>query len=94
MLNSRYASSTGLASSPAWTAESDQAFAYFGGAFDLSWLAWFYKEIAPDVRRRSNIPGPQTADEADRACLAKAAMAETLGLEVALCGTRRDGQAW
>jgi hypothetical protein len=35
-----------------------------------------------------------SADEADRACLAKAAMAEALGLEVALCGTRRDGQAW
>jgi hypothetical protein len=35
-----------------------------------------------------------SADEADRACLAKAAMAESLGLEVALCGTRRDGQAW
>jgi hypothetical protein len=35
-----------------------------------------------------------SADEADRACLAKAAMAEALGLEVALCGTRRNGQAW
>jgi hypothetical protein len=35
-----------------------------------------------------------SADEADQACLAKAAMAEALGLEVALCGTRRDGQAW
>jgi hypothetical protein len=35
-----------------------------------------------------------SADEADRACLAKAAMAKELGLEVALCGTRRDGQAW
>ena len=33
--------------------------------FDLSWLPWFYKEIAPDVRRRLGLPGPKTADEAD-----------------------------
>jgi hypothetical protein len=35
-----------------------------------------------------------SADDADRACLAKAAMAEALGLEVALCGTRKGGAAW
>jgi hypothetical protein len=34
------------------------------------------------------------AAEADAACLAKAAMAEALGMEVALCGTRRGGAAW
>jgi hypothetical protein len=32
--------------------------------------------------------------EADAACLAKAAMAEALGLEVALCGTRKGGERW
>jgi hypothetical protein len=35
-----------------------------------------------------------SAAEADRAMLAKAAMAEALGMEVAVCGTRRGGKAW
>lgn len=34
------------------------------------------------------------AEEADRALLTKAAMAKSLGLEVALCGTRKDGTKW
>jgi hypothetical protein len=34
------------------------------------------------------------ADFADRAMLAKAAMAEELGMKVSLCGTAKDGQAW
>jgi hypothetical protein len=34
------------------------------------------------------------AESADRALLAKAALAAELGLEVALCGTRRDGKSW
>jgi hypothetical protein len=34
------------------------------------------------------------ADEADRAMLAKAAMAEAMGMDVAICGTRRDGTRW
>src|SRR4051812_235761 len=33
-------------------------------------------------------------DEADRALLAKAAMADAMGMHVALCGTRKDGQKW
>jgi L-fucose isomerase-like protein len=32
--------------------------------------------------------------EADRALFAKAAMAEHLGLEVSLCGTRKNGRTW
>ena len=32
--------------------------------------------------------------EADRAMFAKAAMAEGMGMKVALCGTRKDGRAW
>ncbi|HYO24989.1 MAG TPA: fucose isomerase [Lacipirellulaceae bacterium] len=35
-----------------------------------------------------------SAGEADAACLAKAAMAEALGMEVALCGTRKDDAPW
>jgi hypothetical protein len=34
------------------------------------------------------------AEAADRALLAKASMAATLGLEVALCGTRKNGKPW
>ncbi len=55
------------AMAPAMAFSTGRAFAYFGGAFDLSWLPWFYKEIAPDVRRRSNVSGPRTSDEAERA---------------------------
>jgi hypothetical protein len=35
-----------------------------------------------------------SADEADKAMLAKAAMAQALGLEVAVCGTRKDAKKW
>ena len=35
-----------------------------------------------------------SAEEADRTMLAKAAMADALGMKVALCGTRRDGSPW
>ncbi|MGD9644110.1 MAG: fucose isomerase [Pirellulales bacterium] len=35
-----------------------------------------------------------SADEADRAMLAKAAMADELGLDVFVCGTRKSGKAW
>jgi hypothetical protein len=35
-----------------------------------------------------------SADEADVALLVKAAMAEALGIEVAVCGTRKEGKAW
>ena len=36
----------------------------------------------------------KSAEDADRAMLAKAAMAEAMGMEVALCGTKKNGQAW
>jgi hypothetical protein len=55
------------AMAPAMTFASGRSFCYFGGALDLSWLAWFYREIAPDVRRRLGLAGPKTADEADQA---------------------------
>jgi putative CocE/NonD family hydrolase len=54
------------AMAPSMSFSSGRAFCYFGGAFDLSWLPWFYKEIAPDVRRRLDLPGPTTALEAER----------------------------
>lgn len=33
-------------------------------------------------------------EEADKALLAKAAMADTLGIHVALCGTKKNGKGW
>lgn len=35
-----------------------------------------------------------SAAEADKSVLAKAAMAEALGMEVSICGTRKNGKAW
>lgn len=35
-----------------------------------------------------------SADEADKALLAKAAMADELGIHVALCGTKKNGKGW
>jgi putative CocE/NonD family hydrolase len=55
------------AMAPSMTFSTGRAFCYFGGAFDLSWLPWFYREISPDVRRRLDFAGPRTAEEADRA---------------------------
>lgn len=61
------------AMAPAMTFASGRMFCYFGGAFDLSWLRWFYEEIAPDVRRRERIAGPTTAAEAEHAWTANGA---------------------
>jgi hypothetical protein len=35
-----------------------------------------------------------SAEEADKAMLAKAAMAAALGMEVSVCGTRKNGKGW
>jgi hypothetical protein len=35
-----------------------------------------------------------SAEDADKALFAKAAMAEALGMEVSLCGTRKNGKGW
>ena len=35
-----------------------------------------------------------SAADADRATLAKAAMAEALGMKVSICGTRKGGREW
>ena len=36
----------------------------------------------------------RSAHEADRAMFTKAAMTEALGIEVALCGTRKTSKPW
>ena len=35
-----------------------------------------------------------SADEADKAMLTKAAMAAGLGIAVPVCGTKKNGKAW
>ncbi len=49
------------------------------------------------ARHKSNhlqVAYAHTAADADRALLAKAAMANALGLDVSLCGTRKGGGGW
>jgi hypothetical protein len=49
------------------------------------------------ARHKSNhiqVAYAESPENADKALFAKAAMAESLGLEVAVCGTKRDGKAW
>jgi hypothetical protein len=49
------------------------------------------------ARHKSNhiqVAYANSAPEADAALLTKAAMAEALGLEVAVCGTRKGGKGW
>ena len=48
---------------PAMTFSTPRNFFYSGGVFDGSWLDWIWLNIAPDARRRKNLPGPQTAKE-------------------------------
>ena len=50
---------------PAMTYSRAGNFWYAGGLPDLSWPSWIWHNIAPDVRRRKNLPGPRTAREAD-----------------------------
>lgn len=49
------------------------------------------------ARHKSNhiqVVYANNAAEADKALLAKAAMAEAMGMEVAICGTRKNGKSW
>jgi len=52
------------AMAPAMTFSTPRNFFYSGGAFDGSWLDWIWFNIAPDIRRRKNLPGPKTSKEA------------------------------
>jgi putative CocE/NonD family hydrolase len=49
---------------PAMTFSSAQNFFYAGGLWDMSWMEWIWDNIAPDVRTKTNLPGPKTSDEA------------------------------
>jgi uncharacterized protein len=52
---------------PAMTFATPRQFFYSGGAWDLSWAAWTWMNIAPDVRARRGLAGPRTAAEAREA---------------------------
>jgi putative CocE/NonD family hydrolase len=45
---------------PAMTFSTPRNFFYSGGVFDGSWLDWIWFNIAPDLRKRKNLPGPKT----------------------------------
>jgi putative CocE/NonD family hydrolase len=49
---------------PAMTFSTPRNFFYSGGVFDGSWLDWIWLNIAPDIRKRKNLPGAQTHAEA------------------------------
>jgi uncharacterized protein len=49
---------------PAMTFSTPRNFFYSGGLFDGSWLEWTWMNIAPDVRKRNNLPGPKTHQQA------------------------------
>ena len=48
------------AMAPEMTFSSPRNFFYAGGAWDLSWIAWIWNNIAPDARTRANLDGPRT----------------------------------
>ena len=52
---------------PAMTFSTPRNFFYSSGAFDMSWLAWIWESIAPDLRVKKNLPGPKTYEEAEAA---------------------------
>jgi putative CocE/NonD family hydrolase len=49
---------------PAMTFSTPRNFFYSGGVFDGSWLEWIWMNIAPDIRKRNNLAGPRTHEEA------------------------------
>jgi len=49
---------------PAMTFATPRNFFYSGGVFDGSWLEWIWNNIAPDIRKRKNLAGPRTYEEA------------------------------
>ncbi len=52
---------------PSMTFASGRHFFYHGGAWDHSWLYWIMVNIAPDIRRREGLPGPNNWQDARKA---------------------------
>jgi putative CocE/NonD family hydrolase len=51
---------------PAMCFSTMSQFIYFGGVFETDWIAWAYKNMSPDARVRSGLPGPRTVTEAGK----------------------------
>jgi uncharacterized protein len=49
---------------PAMTFSTPRNFFYSGGLFDGSWLEWIWMNIAPDARKKKQLSGPQSYEEA------------------------------
>jgi putative CocE/NonD family hydrolase len=49
---------------PAMCFSDSRHFFFTGGAFDMSWISWIYRSIAPDLRRKADLEGPKTWQEA------------------------------
>jgi hypothetical protein len=49
---------------PAMTFSTPQNFFYAGGVWDMSWIEWIWYDIAPDVRKKKNLRGPKTDEQA------------------------------
>jgi putative CocE/NonD family hydrolase len=60
---------------PAMVFSTPETFWYSGGVWDGSWLDWTWLNIAPDLRRRLGVAGPQTDEEAARSYDAEVAAA-------------------
>jgi uncharacterized protein len=52
---------------PAMTFSTPRNFFYSSGVFDMSWIAWTWEDIAPDLRAKKNLPGQKTYPEAEAA---------------------------
>jgi hypothetical protein len=50
--------------------------------------------VAKHKSNHANVVYATDAGSADKALMARAAMAEALGIRVNLCGTRKAGKAW
>ena len=61
---------------PAMTFATPMHFWYTGGVWDGSWLAWTWLNMAPDLRRRLNLPGPRSDDAARQAWKAEGRAAQ------------------
>ncbi len=51
---------------PAMTFATGRHFFHFGGAWNHDWMRWVELYIAPDVRRRKNLPGARTEEAATK----------------------------
>ena len=49
---------------PAMTFSTPQNFFFAGGTWDMSWIEWIWDNIAPDVRVKKNLPGPNNYKDA------------------------------